>query len=364
MVLHEDKTLDTGLSSPPVLQPDSPLEDLDRTMGLPLCAAEMPQTHEHDSNTDGERGGQRKPPSTSVESGVATTPDRQEAVNSGGVMEAETSPAVSAPQQPRATMCDAAVQVVASDCPPSAVDAARGLEVAVRYTQSCVQGKGNSKLTAAIRVLNAFVAQARSAPVATVTKKRRAHRRAGTTIESANSGQPGAAAATQRLSSGQKRMLRVVPTNFVVSDGISVQNSTAAELATPRYCISAPLQSDDGATHSDEDCSDAAFEAMHRPSERKERTANKQVIISNYSRRMRSPLLRGSPHGARRPAVSSLQLAAKSPKVAVEPADWEVVAGGAKNCIRLRKIRKRSVVEDVNSLKRRAEIFNAASKAD
>ena len=133
------------------------------------------------------------------------------------------------------------------------------------------------------------------------------------TANVATGGRKMAKSEVQRLSSGQKRMLEVVPASFVVSDGIRVQNSTAAELATPRYCITTPsLLGDSDASDSDEDCSDAAFEIRHRPSELKERLSNKHFFGAETSRRLlsrasaRSPLIRGYPHsGARRaPAVS------------------------------------------------------------
>ena len=269
------------------------------------------------------------------------------------------------------------VEADAEGLQPSAAEAARCLRVALRFAQQQARNapKPSARLAMAITTLATFVeTQAAAAERARPPPAKSSHlvvRRGNVKLASKPAGD-----ATSRpdpvskpkppkdekkkLTDAERRLLeQQIPDSFVLSDALSAKTVGATDLSTPRFKATSAYSAGTGsdADGSDlEDTSDAVYEAMHRPRERAERTAHKEVFQSTRALSGRSP--RAGPAASPRTSPRAGATNADRARAAVvaplsldgsteEPDDWEVLGRkSGTNQIVLRKLRKRRQDDD------------------
>ena len=304
-------------------------------------------------------------PAAQAESSGVATPDR--------VNEAAAPSCDGVGSKKLSGRSDVAVQVEEERLEPTAADAARCLRVALLFTQQQAPHapKPSAQLALAIKTLATFVETAEAAERARAPPAKRARavvRRSNPKPAGDASDRPDPAPKPKApkeekgtLTAAEKRLLELeqqIPDTFVVSDAISAKTVAASDLFTPRFkatAANAAVDSFEADRSHLEDTSDAVFEAMHRPRERDERAAHKDLFQPTRPQPSRSPRAgpaaspRASPRafgatGEGAPAaVAPLSLdgpAAQS--TSAEPDDWEVLGRrSGTNQIVLRKMRKR-----------------------
>ncbi|MDA8532026.1 hypothetical protein N9K45_00205 [bacterium] len=277
------------------------------------------------------------------------------------------------------------VEADAEGLEPSATEAARCLRVALRFTQQQARNapKPSARLAMAIKTLATFVETQAAAERARPPPAKSSHRvvRRSNIKLAAKPAAKLAIDATSRpehaskpkppkddkkkLTAAEKRLLeQQIPDSFVLSDALSAKTVGATDLSTPRFKATSTLcvaGSSDADGSDLEDTSDAVYEAMHRPRERDERTAHKEVFQSTRALPGRSPRAgpaaspRTSPRAgatnaerAQAAVVAPLSLdGPAAPSPAAEPDDWEVLGRrSGTNQIVLRKLRKRHQEDD------------------
>lgn len=287
---------------------------------------------------------------------------------------------------------DVAVQVDEDRLEPTAADAARCLRVALLFTQQQAHHapKPSAQLALAIKTLATFVETAEAAERARAPPAKRARavvRRGNPKPTGGARDRPDPALKPKApkeekdtLTAAEKRLLELeqqIPDTFVVSDAISAKTAAASDLFTPRFKATSAHAAVDVSEADQshlEDTSDAVFEAMHRPRERDERAAHKDLFQPTRAQPSRSPRAgsaaspRASPRAGTtnaegaHAAVAPLSLdgPAGPSTSAEEPDDWEVLGRrSGTNRIVLRKMRKRRH-EDVGERERkllRAAVF-------
>lgn len=269
---------------------------------------------------------------------------------------------------------------------PSAAEAARCLRVALRFTQQRVLGapKPSARLAVAINTLAAFVetqAAAERVQPPPAKTNHRVVRRNNVKLAVDVSARPDTGAKSKpekddkkKLTVAEKRLLeQEIPDTFVVSDAICAKTVGASDLSTPRFKAASAFSPAD-ASEADasrlEDTSDAPFEAMHRPHERNERAAHKNLFQPTRAQPGRSPRAgpAASPRAGaatgdrgRASVVAPLNLGCSAAQASTaEPDDWEVLGRrSGSNQVVLRKMRKRRP-EDAGERERkllRAAVF-------